>query len=84
MATAFSSVASDVRALDDVAASTRELDGLILAAGFEDRAFRLLEVGEFRVGAHCVTECRRSSLGVGHQRHVVAPAWLASVLITSA
>ena len=54
MATAFSSVASDVRALDDVAASTRELDGLILAAGFEDRAFRLLEVGEFRVGAHCV------------------------------
>lgn len=54
MATAFSSVASDVRALDDVAASTRELDGLILAAGFEDRAFRLLEVGEFRTGAHCV------------------------------
>lgn len=54
MATAFSSVASDVRALDDIAASTRELDGLILAAGFEDRAFRLLEVGEFRAGAHCV------------------------------
>lgn len=54
MSTTFSSVASDVRALDDVATSTRELDGLILAAGFEDRAFRLLEVGEFRAGAYCV------------------------------
>lgn len=54
MAATFSSVASDVRALDDIAASTRELDGLILAAGFEDRAFRLLEAGEFRVGAQCV------------------------------
>lgn len=48
------SVASEVRALVDVATSTRELDGLILAAGFEDRAFRLLEAGEFRKGAQCV------------------------------
>lgn len=48
------SVASDVRPLNDIAASTRVLDGLILAAGFEDRAFRLLEAGEFRNGAQCV------------------------------
>jgi len=54
MAAAFSSVASDVRALDDVADSTRKLDGLILAAGFEDRAFRLLQVAEFREGAQCI------------------------------
>ncbi|PKB14103.1 hypothetical protein B0I00_2732 [Novosphingobium kunmingense] len=54
MASVFSSVASDVSTLDDIAASTRELDGLILAAGFEDRAFRVLEAGEFRVGAQCI------------------------------
>ena len=54
MANAFSSVASDVMALDDVTASTRKLDGLILAAGFEDRAFQLLKIGEFRAGAHCI------------------------------
>jgi len=47
-------VASEVRTLADIAASTQLLDGLILAAGFEDRAFRLIEAGTFREGAQCV------------------------------
>jgi hypothetical protein len=31
-----------------------ELDGVVLAAGFEDRAFAMLERGQFRPDAHCV------------------------------
>lgn len=33
---------------------TTQLDGIVLAAGFEDRAFGMLEKGSFRPDAHCV------------------------------
>lgn len=47
-------VASEVVPVADIAASTSELDALILAAGFEDRAFRVLPEGKFKPGAHCI------------------------------
>lgn len=47
-------VAGRVEAIDDLGAVTRNLDGLVLAAGFEDRAFRIVSAGEFAPHAQCV------------------------------
>lgn len=43
-----------VKAIDDVPALVEQLDGIVLAAGFEDRAFAALERGTFRSNAHCI------------------------------
>lgn len=43
-----------VEAVSDVPALTERLDGLVLAAGFEERAFAALDRGAFRPDAHCI------------------------------
>ena len=44
----------NVRKLSKVPAETRELDALILAAGFEERAYAILKRGVFKKDAHCL------------------------------
>jgi hypothetical protein len=43
-----------VHTVGDVSALTEKLDGIVLAAGFEDRAYAALERGRFRPDAHCI------------------------------
>ena len=43
-----------VSAIANVAVDTLEFDIVILAAGFEDRAWKLLSEGKFRDGAQCI------------------------------
>lgn len=43
-----------VAVVDDLATETSEIDVLVLAAGFEERAFRVLPEGTFRQGTRCI------------------------------
>lgn len=43
-----------VTEVEDITTLTEGLDGIVLAAGFEDRAFATLERGKFRPDAHCI------------------------------
>lgn len=44
----------EVVAVDDLTSATLCLDALVVAAGFEDRAFRVLPDGKFSPAAHCI------------------------------
>jgi hypothetical protein len=47
-------VCSEVELLDKISRVTEEVDALIVAAGFEERAFKVLPDGKFKQDAHCI------------------------------
>jgi len=47
-------VCSDVIQVESISERTKSLDVLVLASGFEDRAFQVLHSGVFSSSAHCI------------------------------
>jgi hypothetical protein len=45
---------SEVSSISDISRAAKRLDALVLAAGFEERAFKFIASAQFRSKAHCI------------------------------